>query len=58
VPQRACGLWDLPLAVVGHEADLWVLAATVVGLADLPPEVEWADLPLLVLGLLRQRDVW
>jgi hypothetical protein len=37
VPQCASGLGDLPLAVVGHEADLRVLAATVVVRADLPP---------------------
>jgi hypothetical protein len=36
VPQRACGLWDLPLALVGHKADLGVFAAAVVGCADLP----------------------
>jgi hypothetical protein len=36
VPQRARGLGDLPLAMVGHEADLGVFAAAVVGRADLP----------------------
>jgi hypothetical protein len=58
VPQCANGLGDLPLDVVGHEADLGMLAVAVVGCADLPLEVHQADLPLLVLGLLRQRDVW
>jgi hypothetical protein len=57
MPQCARGLGDLPLAVVGHEADLGMLAAAVVGRADLPPEVHRADLPLLVLGLLRQQNV-
>jgi hypothetical protein len=57
VPQCARGLEDLPLAVVGHEADLGMLATAVVGHADLPSEVHRADLPLLVLGLLGQRDV-
>jgi hypothetical protein len=57
VPQRAHGLGDLPLAMVGHEADLWVFAAAVAGRADLSPEVDRAYLPLLVLGLLRQRGV-
>jgi hypothetical protein len=56
VPQHARGLGDLPLAVVGHEADLGVLVPAVVVRADLPPEVHRADLPLLlfvlVLGLL------
>jgi hypothetical protein len=37
VPQHARGLGDLPLAVVGHEADLGVCAPTVVCRADLPP---------------------
>jgi hypothetical protein len=36
VPQCVSGLGDLPLAVVGHEADLGVLGAAVVGRADLP----------------------
>jgi hypothetical protein len=58
VPQCARGLGDLPLAVVGHEADLGMHTAAVVGRADLPPEVYRADLPLLVLGLLQQQDVW
>ncbi len=57
VPQQARGLGDLPLAVVGHEADLGVLAPTVVGRADLPPEVHRAHLPLLLLVLSLQRDV-
>jgi hypothetical protein len=37
VPQHARGLGDLPLAVVGHKADLGVFAPTVVCRADLPP---------------------
>jgi hypothetical protein len=41
--------------MVGQEADLWVFAAVVAGRADLPQEVDRADLPWLVLGLLRQR---
>jgi hypothetical protein len=36
VPQCARGLGDLPYAVIGHEADLGMLAAAVVGRADLP----------------------
>jgi hypothetical protein len=57
VPQCTHGLGDLPLAVVSYEADLGMVAVAVVGRADLPPEVHRADLPLLVLGLLQQRDV-
>jgi hypothetical protein len=58
VPQRARGLWDFPLAVVGQDADLRVFVAAVVGCADLPPEVHQADLCLLGLGLLPQLDKW
>jgi hypothetical protein len=57
VPQHARGLGDLPLAVVGHKADLGMFAPTVVGRADLPPEVHRAHLPLLLLVLSLQRDV-
>jgi hypothetical protein len=41
VPQYARGLRALPLAVVGHKADLRVLASAVVGRADLPPVYQW-----------------
>jgi hypothetical protein len=57
VPQHARGLGDLPLAVVSHEADLGVFTPTVVGRADLTPEVHRAHLPLLLLVLSLQRDV-
>jgi hypothetical protein len=36
VPQCARGVRDLPLAVVGHDADFWVFVATAVGHAHLP----------------------
>jgi hypothetical protein len=49
---HSVGLGDLPLAMVGHEADLGVLAPAVVGRADLPPEGHSADLPLTLLVLV------
>jgi hypothetical protein len=52
VPQHAPGLGDLTLAVVGHEADLGVLAPAVVGRVDLPMEVHQSDLPLPLIVLV------
>jgi hypothetical protein len=40
--------------VLGHKADLGVLALAFVGRADLPPEVHRADPPLLLLVLAAQ----